>query len=75
MSIFWTIYLITLGSIIVLTGVIALLFDFEHEPVSISYVVLADLLGAIPCANILCGIALIVIVLTAIADGDITPKF
>lgn len=75
MSIFWIIYFITLGSIILLTGVIALLFDFDDEPVSISYIVLADLLGAIPCANILCGIALIVIVLTAISDGDLTPKF
>jgi hypothetical protein len=75
MSIFWIIYFITLGSIILLTGVIAFLFNYDDNPISISYVVLVDLLGAIPCANILCGIAFIVMVLIGLADEDLTPKF
>lgn len=75
MSIFWIIYFVTLGSIILLICVIALLFDYDDGPISISYVVLAVILCAIPCVNFGCGLLIISLVVVSIVSEDLTPKF
>lgn len=75
MSTFWIAYWITFGAIFVLTGVIALLFELDDEPISVSYVVLMDILGAIPAANFLVGTALIILILIGVCEEDLTPKY
>ena len=75
MSTFWLVYLIATGCIALISAVVAILFDYDGEPVSISYLVLSILLGAIPIANFLIGIMLIVMLFFGIADGDLKPKY
>lgn len=75
MSTFWLIYLITLGAIVVISALVAVLFEYDGDDISISYVILCDVLGAIPIANFIVGIALIVMCLCGIADGDLEPKY
>lgn len=75
MSTFWLIYWITLGVIVLLTAIIGIFFDIYGEPVSISYIVLCDFLGAIPGANVLVGFVLIFAVLCGIFEEDLEPKY
>lgn len=75
MSTFWLVYLITVGSVLLISAVIAIFFEYDGDPISISYIVLCDLLGAIPIANFIVGIALIIMCLCGIADGDLEPKY
>lgn len=75
MSIFWLVYWITLGTIVLLTAIIGIFFRIDDEDVSISYIVLTDFLGAIPCANILVGLVLVIMVLLGIFEEDLTPKY
>ena len=75
MSIFWLVYWITLGTIVLLTAIIGIFFQIDDEDISISYIILADFLGAIPCANILVGLVLIIMALFGIFEGDLTPKY
>ena len=75
MSTFWLSYLITLGAIIIISALVAVLFEYDGDDVSISYVILCDVLGAIPIANYIIGVALIIMCLCDIADGDLEPKY
>ena len=75
MSTFWLIYWIAFGSIIILSLLVAFLFDLDGDNISFSYVALVVFLGAIPAANLLVGLCLIIGVLIAIFEENITPKF
>lgn len=75
MSTFWLTYLITLGAIIVISALVAVLFEYDGDDISISYVILCDVLGAIPIANFIVGAALIIMCLMAMGDGDLEPKY
>lgn len=75
MSTFWLTYLITLGAIIVISALFAVLFEYDGDDISISYVILCDVLGAIPIANYIIGLALIIMCLMAMADGGLEPKY
>ena len=75
MSTFWLSDLITLGAIIVISALVAVLFEYDGDDVSISYVILCDVLGAIPIANYIIGVALIIMCLMAMCDGDLEPKY
>lgn len=75
MSTFWLTYLITLGAIIVISALVAVLFEYDGDDISISYVILCDVLGAIPIANYIIGLALIIMCLMAMGDGDLEPKY
>lgn len=75
MSTFWLIYLITLGAIVVISALVAILFEYDGDDISISYVILCDVLGAIPIANFIIGAALISICLVEMSEGDLEPKY
>jgi len=75
MSTFWLIYLITLGAIFVISALVAVLFEYDGDDISISYVILFDVLGAIPIANFIIGSALIFMCLMGMSEGDLEPKY
>ena len=75
MSTFWLIYLITLGAIGVISALVAVLFEYDGDDISISYVILCDVLGAIPIANFIIGVALIFMCLMGMSEGDLEPKY
>ncbi len=75
MSTFWLIYLITTGAIILLTAHVSIFFKLDGEAISISYIVLTDFIGAIPCANILVCIVLVILIMIGMSDGDLEPKY
>lgn len=75
MSTFWIIYWVTFGVVVLLTAIIGIFFEIDGEPVSISYIVLCDFLGAIPGANVLVGLVLIIMILIGIFEEDLDPKY
>lgn len=75
MSTFWLIYLITTCAIILLTAVVSIFFKLDREDISISYIVLTDFIGAIPCVNILVCIVLVILLMIGMSDGDLEPKY
>ena len=74
MSTFWIIYWITWGAIIFFTAFISVFFELDCDNIPIAYILLADILGAIPIANWLISIALIILVIEGICKGDLEPK-
>ena len=75
MSTFWIIYWVTLGVVVLFTAIIGIFFKVDGEDVSISYIVLADFLGAIPGANILVALIFIIMIMIGIFEGDLDPKY
>ena len=75
MSTFWLIYWITLGAIVVISALVAILFEYDGDDISISYIILCDVLGAIPIANWLIGGALIIMCLIEMCEGGLEPKY
>lgn len=75
MSTFWIIYFVTLGVVVFFTAIIGIFFQVDGEDVSISYIVLADFLGAVPGANILVALVLIIMIMIGIFEGDLDPKY
>lgn len=79
MSTFWLIYWITLGVVVIFSLFVYVFFDFEvnyntYKPVSIAYVLLAIMVGAIPGANCLGALILIGCIVAGAVGGDLRPK-
>ena len=74
MSTFWIITWITLAAICFLTAFVAVFFNLDYKKIPIAYVLLADILGAIPGLNLLFALVLIVAIIAGIGDQAITPK-
>lgn len=74
MSTFWIITWVTWAAIIFLTAFVAVFFDLDSDRVPIAYVLLADILGAIPGANLLGALVLIIAIIGGIITQDLTPK-
>ena len=68
------IYWITWGAIIFFTAFIAIFFELSMDKVPLAYVLLADILGAIPIFNWIVSLGLIILVVGGIANEDLTPK-
>ena len=74
MSTFWIITWVTWAAIIFLTAFVAVFFDLDSDSVPIAYVLLADILGAIPGVNLLGALVLIIAIIGGIINKDLTPK-
>lgn len=79
MSIFWMIYWIALGIILVFAVFTICFFDikvsynkFEHVP--LAYAILALLIGFVPGVGIIGSLILISVIVAAIGEGDLKPK-
>lgn len=75
MSTFWIIYFITLGAIFLLSVLLRVFFTLDGDEIPFAYLFLSFFLSAIPAANILVGVVLIVMIIIAVCDEDLEAKF
>lgn len=79
MSTFWLVYWIALGIVIIFSLFVYYFFDIKesynkYKPISIAYVLFAIMIGAIPGANCLGVLVLIIVILAGICEGELKPK-
>ena len=74
MSTFWIITWVTWAGIIFLTAFVSIFFDIDDDRIPIAYVLLADILGAIPGANLIFALAIIIAIIGGVVNQDLTPK-
>ena len=82
MNLFWLIYFITLGSIILTTALITCLYNVRKvsgglsypEKIPTSHVLTFDVIGAIPVLNVIVLLLIVCLVVFGIFGGDLEPK-
>ena len=74
MSTFWLIYWICLGTVVILTLICAIFFEIDYDPISPGYVLIFDVIAAIPGIGMLGAVVLVVSIFVMIFDETLTPK-
>ena len=72
----WITYFVSLGVVIIFTALIKLFFTYGGgEEFNITYIIVMDLIGAVPFVGTLEAFILLCLVFVGIVAGDLEPKY
>lgn len=75
MAWYWIMYWVSLAVVVIFTLLVKLLFTYEGEEFHVAYIVVLDLIAAIPFLGTFEAFILVGIIFIGVVEADLEPKY
>jgi len=75
MSGLWITYFVSIGVVVIFTALVKLLFTNDGDEFSVTYIIILDLISAIPFIGTLEAFVLICFIFIGVMEGELEPKY